>query len=458
VAFGSRISQVAVVLGFLAVIFGVPTCQIVVELRQQRPVQATDVFRHAPTVKNLRNFEQALEDSWWGQGWLRPWTQQGLFLLLRDTGAKALEGREGWMFYRPGVRYLTEKNRLEVGPGDSVWASPPTGETRRDSVGRAIVEYRDQLRQRGIELLVVPVPSKASVYPDMLTRRFAGRPGDFRSPTEDLLEELGQRGVRTVHLFDAFRRARRNDTSSGSGKAYYLAEDTHWTPEGARIAARAVAEGLRELGWTWEHPLSYTTQEAWVSRRGDILEMTSLAVLPEQYRAEKVRCEQILDPLVGPMVSQVGGRAGRFKNDHLIDTPMESSVLLLGDSFCRIYQAAEPASLGEVIRSESAEDLDLAPWSTEPGGETGGDGEKALRRKKRLLPGSAGFPSLLAYELKSPVDYVISDGGAATDVRQRLSVDSEILENKRVVIWEFAEREVRYGKAGWSDVPLPPEL
>ena len=55
------------------------------------------------------------------------------------------------------------------------------------------------------------------------------------------------------------------------------------------------------------------------------------------------------------------------------------------------------------------------------------------------------------------MDYVISDGGAATDVRQRLSVDPEMLENKRVVIWEFAERDVRYGRAGWSDVPLPPE-
>ena len=454
---GSRVSQVVLVLGFLAIIFGVPICQIVVEHRQQRLVQATDLFRHAPTVKNLRSFEQALEDNWCGEDSIRPPMQQGLFLSLRDTGAKALEGRDGWLFYRPSVRYLIEANRVEVEPGDAIWTSPPTGQTRRDNVVRAIVKYRDQLQLRGIELLVVPVPSKASVYPDMLTRRFASRSGDFRSPTEDLLEELERQGVRTVNLFDAFREARQTASSSGSGKSYYLAHDTHWTPEGARVAARAVANSLRERGWTSQYPFSYTTQEARVARRGDILDMMSIPALSQHYQAEEVQCTQILDPLVGPMVSRKGARDGRFKNDHLIDTPMESSVLLLGDSFCRIYQSAEPASLGEVIKSEPAEGPDIADSSTETGDESADDSDKTPRSKKRLLPGSAGFPSLLAYELKSPVDYVISDGGAATDVRQRLSVDPEILENKRIVIWEFAERDVRYGKAGWGDVSLPSE-
>ncbi len=450
-AFGSKLPQVTLVLGFLAVIFGVPTYQIVVELGQQQAVQATDLFRHAPTVKNLRGFEQALEDNWWGQDSIRPWMQRGMFLGLRDTGSKALEGRDGWMFYRPGIQYLTEENRAEIEGTDSIWASSPTGQTRRGSVVRAIVQYRDQLRDRGVELLVVPVPSKAAVYPDRLTHRFADYPDEFRSPTEDLLEELGQQGVPTVNLFDAFRRARQNDSALGPSKAYYLAHDTHWTPEGAKVAAQAVAQSLCEVGWTSEYPFSYTTREARVARRGDILDMMSVAGLSERYRAEEVRCEQILDPLVGPMVPLPSARDGRFKNDHLIDTSMESSVLLLGDSFCRIYQSAEPASLGAIIEVESDEAL------TDTDNGTGDNSEITEKRKKPLLPGSAGFPSLLAYELKSPVDYLVSDGGAATDVRQRLSVDPEMLENKRIVIWEFAERDVRYGQAGWSDVPLPPE-
>ena len=71
---------------------------------------------------------------------------------------------------------------------------------------------------------------------------------------------------------------------------------------------------------------------------------------------------------------------------------------------------------------------------------------------------STGFPSLLAESLGAPVDYVLADGGAATDVRRKLSVYGEILESKKVVVWEFTERDVGLGRRGWEDVPLPPEL
>ncbi len=61
-------------------------------------------------------------------------------------------------------------------------------------------------------------------------------------------------------------------------------------------------------------------------------------------------------------------------------------------------------------------------------------------------------------ELKSPVDYIVSDGRAATDVRKRLATDPAILEDKKVVIWEFVERDIALGRDGWEDVPLPPEM
>ena len=82
------------------------------------------------------------------------------------------------------------------------------------------------------------------------------------------------------------------------------------------------------------------------------------------------------------MVPQPNMRDGRFKNDHLIDTPMESSVLVLGDSFCRIYQSSEPASLGEITKSAPAEEPDTAESLAETGGETGNDGEVVQRREK----------------------------------------------------------------------------
>ena len=59
--------------------------------------------------------------------------------------------------------------------------------------------------------------------------------------------------------------------------------------------------------------------------------------------------------------------------------------------------------------------------------------------------------------LRLPLDFIVSDGGASTDVRKSLSANPEILEGKKVVVWEFVERDIRLGKTGWLDVALPPE-
>ncbi len=444
-----RISQVVLISGFLAVIVGVPIAQVAVEMHRGVPVQATDLFRYPPTVKNLRGFEQALEDGWWGNEQVRPTLQRFLYLSVTDTGVKAVPGRENWLFYRPGVQYLVGRNQLEQGDPNSTRVKEPTGQTRRDAVAKAIVRFRDQLQERGLKLLVVPVPNKASVYPEQVTSRYSGKPDAFSSPTEGLLRILDKHGVETVDLFAAFRDARKT-TSVQDESPLYLARDTHWTPKGAAIAAEAVAKRLRELGWTPEHPYEYTKQPAEVQRFGDIVEMASIPGMHEAYPPESVACTCILDPFHGgPLVPPPGERPGTYMNRHLIDTPMEASFLLIGDSFSRIYQCAEPPSLGEVAKT---------PALASPGDE---DSDATAAPKptgtKRLLPGSAGFPSLLATALKAPVDYIVSDGGAATEVRERLRVTPEILDNKKVVVWEFTERDVALGRQGWREVRLPEE-
>ncbi len=87
------------------------------------------------------------------------------------------------------------------------------------------------------------------------------------------------------------------------------------------------------------------------------------------------------------------------------------SVLILGDSFLRIYEEDEPES--------------------------------------------AGFIAHVARELGQPLTSIVNDGGASTMVRQELARRPTLLLNKRLVIWEFAERDIRYGTEGWRIVPLP---
>lgn len=429
----TRKSELVLVLSLLAVIAGVPITQTCLELARGERVQATDVFRYEPTAKNLRQFEHTLEEKSWFQQHLRPLMQRFLFAALHDTGAKGILGRDRWLFYRPDLRYLVEPDRPETGAADSKWVLPPSESTHRESVEKAIIRFRDQLKERGITLVVMPVPGKPSVYPDEVTRRAAGKERQFQSPTLDLLDSLQRQGVATVDLFAAFQAARQGGGPE-SGGPLYLSRDTHWTPLGAQIAAQTVAARLGELNLAPASNKEFRTQRVAVTRWGDILDMMQIPGLRSTFAPETVECLQVSDPALGPLVPAASARPGTY-----CYPGQQAKVLVLGDSFCRIFQYAEPQSLGEMPAG--------AP--TDRAGESG---------PRRLLPGSAGFISHLAFALKSPVDAIVSDGGAATDVRRKLSTDPEILEGKRVVVWEFVERDIASGAQGWEEVPLPRRL
>ena len=428
----TRKSELALVIGFLAVMGAVPITQTCLELARHERVQFTDIFRYRPTAKNLRQFEHTLEEKSWFQQKLRPEMQRLLFATLRDTGSKGVLGRDRWLFYRPDLRYLMDSDRLEAGVSDSKWVEPVENHSYREGVARAIVRFRGQLKERGIALVVVPVPGKPSVYPDQVTRRMVGKPQQFQSPTRKLIEALRREGVPTVDLLETFSSARAADRGGKTNAPLYLAHDTHWTPQGAQLAAQVVANRLREMRLAPETANDFQTQRVSVTRWGDILDMIQIPGLREAFPSEKVECEQVLDPALGPLVPSPSDRPGAYRHPG-----QGTSVLVLDDSFCRIYQFPEPQSLGD------------APTAAVPKEESG---------TKRLLPGSAGFISHLVLALKSPVDAIVSDGGASTDVRRKLSTNPEILEGKKVVVWEFVERDIALGAQGWEDVPLPMKL
>ena len=435
----SRGNQFLLIILFVAIIAGVPVVQMVVEVNRDGRAQVTDVFRYAPSSRNLRAFETDLENKSVFQQTLRPEFQRMLFSTLNDAGSNGMMGRDDWVFYRPGVRYLIEPDKVEPGDADSIWVEPSDGTTTRDSVVRAIVRFRDQLRERDIELLVMPVPGKASVYPDKLTRGAEGRPLEFRSPTLELLRELERNDVATVDLFSTFQTLRREEPLLPSGRAYYLERDTHWAPEAVKVAAQVTAEKIESMGIEPEVSRNFQVRKAAVHRHGDILEMMSIPGAREAFPAQTVECEQVFHETFGLILDENAPRPGTFIN--LVRPDTMTSILVLGDSFCRIYQLPEPQSLGERGRADDE-------WDAE--GDSG--------RSKRLLPGSAGFPSHLALAMGTTVDYIVSDGGATTDVRRQLSTNSEILEGKKIVIWEFVERDIALGAGGWLEVPLPPKM
>ena len=81
-------------------------------------------------------------------------------------------------------------------------------------------------------------------------------------------------------------------------------------------------------------------------------------------------------------------------------------------------------------------------------------GDSFLRIYEQDEPGAAGFIAHLARELRQPLASVVNDGGASTLVRQELYRRPTLLQHKRVVVWEFVDRDIRFGIEGWQQVPL----
>jgi acetyltransferase AlgX (SGNH hydrolase-like protein) len=378
-------------IAFLLIIFGVGLFQAGLELSRGERPQCLELFRRAPSADNLRTYEEDLEDASLIVQALRAPMQHLQFATLRDTGEKALLGRDGWFFFKPGVQYLTQPPKQQA---QSFQAGPVANRTEAESQQdplAAIVSFRDMLAERGIHLLVLPAPGKASVYPDMLTSRALDAQDAVNPETVQLLDNLKAAGVEVVNLFDLFKQSRQDESNS----PLYLAQDTHWSPEGMHLAAQTVAQRLLDLGWVEEGTTSYTLEPAPLRRHGDVIRMMNAPRIEQTFAPEEVRCAQVVTPGTGAPYTD----------------STESDILVLGDSFLRIYETDEP--------------------------------------------GSAGFIAHLAHALGTPLASIVNDGGASTLVRQQLYSKPELLEGKKVVIWEFVERDIRFGTEGWQDVPLP---
>lgn len=361
---------------FLALLAAVPLLQVAVEARRGERPQVWDVCTQRPTRANLRAFENALEEASVTVRTVRPWIQAAQFLGLREAGDKTLVGRDGWLFYQPGVAFLTQRPQ----PGDT-----PTGEALA-----AIVDFRGQLAARGVRLLLVPAPDKESVYPDKLARR-APPPARVIGPeTRAFLAACDRAGVAVVDLFALYRAAR-----ARSAAPLYLAQDSHWSPAGARLAAEAVAAHVLAQGWVTQGLTQFDTRSTPVQRHGDLVQLLRAPPLEARLAPEAIACDQVVRVTDGVP----------YADDPAAD------VLVLGDSFLRVYARDEP--------------------------------------------GSAGFVAHLARALGRPLASIVNDGGASTLVRQELCRRPHLLEGKKVVIWEFVERDLRLGMEGWQRIPLP---
>ena len=313
-----------------------------------------------------------------------------------QRGTMIVSGKEGWLFFGPELRFVS------AGPFWGPAAAKVSRATKPEFADPlpAIVDFYQQLKKMGVELLMVPVPPKSVIYPDFLSDHLAVSPENppvrIDTETQIFYQLLQKEGIRVLDLTSFFLANRFHREG-----APFCKQDTHWSGNGSVLAARKIREEIEGRPWLKATPKT-TYPSAW----------KSLPIAGDLWKAlgEKGLPQEILS------VRQVGtGSAGALKS---IAPDLKSPVLLVGDSHNLIFHAGEDMQTRD-----------------------------------------AGLPDQLALELGFPVDLAAVRGSGATPARvnllRRAQRDPNYWKTKKLVIWCFASREFTQSD-GWKKVPLLP--
>ena len=208
--------------------------------------------------------------------------------LFGSAGAAVRPGCAGWLF-------LTEELRPWPG-GDADLAARAAG----------VLRVAARLRGLGVRLVVAVSPDKALVE----AGRLCGAPYSAQSSGR-LARFTGLLAAGGVAAVDLLTPLRAGDT--------YLRSDSHWTPEGAGLAARAIAAAVGDAGLARTEGIRTGVGEP-SPRAGDLLRLMSLEQAPARLRpaSDLVRMAETVVP------AAEGG---------LLDDTPAVQVVLLGSSF-----------------------------------------------------------------------------------------------------------------------------
>ena len=354
---------------------------------------------NARLLKSIAVYEDRLEDdSFLTRRLLSP-TQSVLTRWGGLGNEKAYVGRDGWLFYRPGIEYLTGPGFLDPevlarrAAGGNEYTAPPHPDPRP-----AILGFHEQLARSGIRLVLMPTPVKPMIEPDRFSSRYAAASRSRvlqNASFEQFQAEMNAAGILVFDPAPALRERRRE-----TGEPQYLATDTHWTPDAMQFVAERLSAFLDENLTLPERPeAGFRGRTTALQNLGDIAVMLRLSPEQDLFPEQSVTIRQVLRTDGSP-----------WRPDPAAD------VLLLGDSFTNIYS------------------MPGMNW-----------GE------------AAGFAEQLSLALQRPIDRIAQNDAGAHATRQTLARElargERRLDGLKVVVWQFAIRELAVGD--WRPIPLP---
>jgi alginate O-acetyltransferase complex protein AlgJ len=375
---------------FLVFIYGIPIGQAVLEQVKGEDSTLLPLFQRAPTRENLRQFEKDIEAGSYAKEFFQPRVQLALTRFGRVGNKLAVVGHDrGWLFYTPGLTYLSgpsflDRDVIRAREKEALDGGQPVHADPRP----AIFDFAAMLAARGIKLFLFPMPDKTMLQPMQLHGRSSGAelsPVPKNPGLDALVTEVRSRGV---EVFEPSPKE-----LPPAQKPLFLAQDTHYTPAWMEeIAARLASAIKRTVTLSPPAtPFQFRAVPQSVERVGDLVDMLKL---PD---------EQTFFVPQSAAIHRVENAAGEpWEPDP------ESEVLLLGDSFTNVFS------------------LDSMGW-----------GE------------AAGLAPHLALSLGQSIDVIAQNDAGAFATRQALARalagGEDRLKGKRVVVWEFASRELAVG-------------
>jgi hypothetical protein len=263
---------------------------------------------------------------------------------------------------------------------------------RERAAGPAFIAVSEWLKQKNIDLLLVPVPRIPEVYADRIA---TGAPPDgiIAPQLRRFLLELSNADVEVVDLLPVFLKAR-----SANPAPLYLVADGHWSDRAQRLAAAEIGRRLKRYDFVMaalkEKPL-FTSAPARLPFHGANYKFLTTA-----------EHKEVANALAAMSLTHVTTTQG---GKPFQDAP-ESPVVVIGDSFTHYFQ-------------------------------------------NEIKPGS-GIDALLSKEINIPVSNVSTAGGTTAPIKDFLR-RPELLRDRRVVVWIFNAALLGYPKEEWALPSLP---
>lgn len=217
-------------------------------------------------------------------------------------------------------------------PGDAPGWFFPTREIKQLSLGRfwekpweevsqnqsdpipSMLEFHNLLADKNVSLLVVPIPAKATIYPEKFAMDFA--PGEAQG-ISPFVEDLRAKGLNVLDLEPLFLEKRKVATD----KKYWCQQDAHFSPAACVEVADLIAETLaNEFGIGRKKNTALTrTEPREIEIKGDLI---AFSEWENSNPHERLNVQFVESP--SPLESDV-----------------KSPVLLLGDSHTLVFSDEE---------------------------------------------------------------------------------------------------------------------